>query len=396
MDTDVKAELKDKDDENAEDKMSAHDLMLEPVAIPSASKSGDDGCSTLGARSSTTTTLETPDHAHLDHSPKESRNDPSNWIPHCYTTIGGCSLHFLKPMLSAIEPISFSGLSLRGLVERGKREVSKRSLTDIIEFVTALDSETPLNGDMKFLPKLHFLLGQMSIARGRKGRDLRLPPDWLKDGYYRIVDETTEHPKVEHRYLGLVRALPMHKFQGGHEEIADARIDNNFSELRASISTIMGLKILICSQLFSDVIAASEGVVVSPDVKSQGQAVSVAALSTKPSSFITPKKDAETSPCGSPQPPPARLHTAQPEESFAPPAPPMLVVAAKAEVPTDDFLPPASPAEEPSDVKDEVADEPRKGRGRGRGRAARGVTSRKRPAEGVPAAAKAAPKKKTK
>lgn len=54
--------------------------------------------------------------------------DSSNWIPHCYTTFGGCSLNFLKPMLSAIEPIAFSALSLRGLIERGKREMSKISI----------------------------------------------------------------------------------------------------------------------------------------------------------------------------------------------------------------------------------------------------------------------------
>ena len=58
--------------------------------------------------------------------------------------------------------------------------MSKRSLTDIVELVTAPDYETPVNGEMKFLPTLHSLVGQMSVARGRKGRGLRLPPDWSR------------------------------------------------------------------------------------------------------------------------------------------------------------------------------------------------------------------------
>lgn len=178
--------------------------------------------------------------------------DPKQWIPHCYTTIGGCSLNYLKAMLSAIEPIAFSAFSLRGLLERGKREVSKRSVTDVLEFVTGLDYDTPLTGDMKYLPKLHTMLIATAEKLGRKGRDLQLPPDWNEVGYYQLLDLGTAVPKIKHVYLRVVRDLPLDPFAGEAEEITSAKIEMNFSEQRASISTPLRMKAILCSDVFAD------------------------------------------------------------------------------------------------------------------------------------------------
>ena len=86
------------------------------------------------------------------------------------------------------------------------------------------------------------------------------------------------------------------------------------AELTASAVRVSSSSVLDASTAGSVSVRGSEGVVVSPGVKSRDQADSVAALSTKPSSLLTPKKDAATSPRESPQPPPSRLQTAQPEE----------------------------------------------------------------------------------
>lgn len=119
--------------------------------------------------------------------------------------------------------------------------------------MTGLDSAASLTGDMKFVPKLHLLLQCISESNGRRGRDLRLPPQWEQVGYYELLDLTTAAPKLRHKYLNITRDLPMNKFSGGHSELLEARIECNFSEHRASISTCMGPKVLQCSQLFYDV-----------------------------------------------------------------------------------------------------------------------------------------------
>lgn len=175
-------------------------------------------------------------------------------LPHCYTTIGGCSLTYLKAMLSAIEPIAFSALSLRGMIERGKREVSKRSLTELIEFASGCDYDTPLNGDLRHIPTLHRALSDMSRARGRLGRDLRLPPNFDEVGFFVLEGLAGPQPSLRHRFLNCARPLPLAKFNNSMEEVASARVEMNYSEHRAFVSTKRGFKVLTCVTMFSDLI----------------------------------------------------------------------------------------------------------------------------------------------
>ena len=67
------------------------------------------------------------------------------------------------------------------------REVSKTAATSVLEFVSGLEADTPLSGSMKTQSLLHPELVRLRESKGRVGRELRLPPDWDKDGYYELT-----------------------------------------------------------------------------------------------------------------------------------------------------------------------------------------------------------------
>jgi hypothetical protein len=112
-----------------------------------ATRSLEGGTSTAGG--------EPPDVGDLQLQETPAINkDPSLWLPQCYTTLGAVSNKMLQQLLASVEPIAFSLLSLRGLCSPGRREVPKRAILELFEFVCGLDSDTILAGDMKFIPRL--------------------------------------------------------------------------------------------------------------------------------------------------------------------------------------------------------------------------------------------------
>ena len=175
-------------------------------------------------------------------------------LPGIFPSIGCCTVHWLKPMMRAIEDISFSPLSLRYLLEANKREIKKPVLLEIVEFSTDVSPDQPLEGRDRIITNLHARLKSLSERRGRVGRDSKLPPDWSKVGYYYLLDLNTSQPKVVHRYFGVTRPLPTVRFEGGGHEWKTARVDLPFSESRASVGTSKAFKLVMLRTLFEDLI----------------------------------------------------------------------------------------------------------------------------------------------
>lgn len=164
---------------------------------------------------------------------------------------------WLKFWLSHMEPVAFSVNNLKSLVRRGSREVTRDELLKLLEFVVGVESAQAISPDERQPGVLLHRLLDTNISMGRKGRDLVIPPDWSTDGEYLL------HHDGETTYL-------VHRFSESKIDLADfiedetllssdgmMQIDNNWSELRATLKRADGLFLFRCSALLSGMTKSS-------------------------------------------------------------------------------------------------------------------------------------------
>lgn len=113
----------------------------------------------------------------------------------------------------------------------------RSALEEITEFVWGLDSEWSANGVLREERVLVAFLLEESQKRGRRGRDLRLPPKWDVQGIYdmKIMDVDGDVVVViSHRF-----ALQFATFTSGlwrGSSPASLRLENNYSEQKAKLT----------------------------------------------------------------------------------------------------------------------------------------------------------------
>ena len=86
----------------------------------------------------------------------------------------------LRRVLSAAEPTTFSTCALRALIPKGKRQMPKGSLLEILEFI----SDVPPTHTFTDLDEFEQHIITANGNLGRRARDLRLPASWPRDGLY--------------------------------------------------------------------------------------------------------------------------------------------------------------------------------------------------------------------
>lgn len=156
-------------------------------------------------------------------------------VPTTYTTLGQLSIVLLtQRILGHLEPTVWSRGNLRALAQRGMREPSKANYCQLIEFATGCDCEYVINGQMRLWSKFLAYLEAQHVARGKRGLQIRLPPDWEARGLYGLAARDGE-VWVAHRYTGQELKVPMALFPEG-TKMEDLTVEANFSEKRARVT----------------------------------------------------------------------------------------------------------------------------------------------------------------
>lgn len=155
-----------------------------------------------------------------------------------YYTIKSWSSSKIQEYLSFTEEISLSNHAMRGLLQKGQRVPTKSKLEEIGEFVWGLDNDWSATGVLRQESALKQFLKLESEKRGRRGRDLRLPADWGKDGIYStsIVQDLKGRVAlvVKHKFIGEEAVFPAEAWTGSAP--SEIYVKNNHSEQRAQLA----------------------------------------------------------------------------------------------------------------------------------------------------------------
>eukprot|EP00971_Amphidinium_carterae_P350703 6491694-Amphidinium_carterae.2 len=135
-------------------------------------------------------------------------------------------------LLPSIEPASLSGANLRAVE---KRAGGKSSLLKILTYLVGLDSDYRVCGHLRSWSALLAALKERSELRGRRGRELILPVDWVEQGLYGIEDGCSEGVRILHRATQASRTIPWEEVPTC-ASVAELTIVQNWSESKAALS----------------------------------------------------------------------------------------------------------------------------------------------------------------
>jgi len=163
--------------------------------------------------------------------PLDIPTDEFDRLPLCDTTLGLLKVERLKAILLSLDEVTFTEHSIKALVPKGRRQVNKTLVLQVIELLTNWGTEQPLNA----VKSLHFLISQVKSAAeelGARSSRLRLPPVWKHDGVYILV-VTGCMIAITNRFTTVTVTLDGE--QQGIEDSAAAEVIHNWSENSARI-----------------------------------------------------------------------------------------------------------------------------------------------------------------
>lgn len=169
--------------------------------------------------------------------------DPSDVVPSTYWRLNQLSKHKLgEKVISQMGEPSLSMANLRAHVYPLGAQASQHVMVELFCFMTGLPDVFPLTQSMRCFSNLVALGRSRAKDRGRRAMALALPPDWERDGLYRMCkagagdgdSEGGEGIEVHYRWgsktVQLTRAqLPPHTGFG------DLQLQANWSEQLANI-----------------------------------------------------------------------------------------------------------------------------------------------------------------
>ncbi len=170
---------------------------------------------------------------------EDSNSD--NWLPRSYTRLDNTTASTLEEVVSVVVPVVCSKYALKGLKATKNSSVSfKTMLLEILEYATGFDVSTSLKGDLRHKPTLTSHLTKLSDERNSRASNLCLPPVWSssKDGIFELKETEEGCISVVDKTKKCSRLLSvskLHSHFGSDIEFKDLCINNNFSEVRASI-----------------------------------------------------------------------------------------------------------------------------------------------------------------
>jgi hypothetical protein len=92
----------------------------------------------------------------------------------------------LRTLVTALEKVSLSAFAIRALCKGQQREASQDALSEILEFCTGISLLSSINWDDwgGELTGLVTHMQELNGIKGRKARELELPPKWHLVGHY--------------------------------------------------------------------------------------------------------------------------------------------------------------------------------------------------------------------
>lgn len=123
------------------------------------------------------------DNGSLGGSSGFKRGDVQPVIPRCFQTWASCPPQYFVHLLSGAEPISLSAAALKSLSPNKSKHIPKKVLLELWERMTNLDPEESI------VPAAARSVECLAVdifnaERGRPMRDIRLPPQWSRDGCF--------------------------------------------------------------------------------------------------------------------------------------------------------------------------------------------------------------------
>lgn len=201
---------------------------------------------------------------------------PGARITDSYTRFGG--RHSLpgkawRAILEVLEPVACSRFSTQALIDKGKREICPEKATNIIEFMTGLDENTPLQGDLRDTLTLTRHLCALNDGNGRPAQQLRLPPDWSEQGWWIILEHDANSLSLGHR--GSEKVVAVTPAQLGIEpgpNFLKVYASQNYSMRRATLADMSGTKSKQCYSLY--MVAMKEEPAIETKVKMEPESAS--------------------------------------------------------------------------------------------------------------------------
>ena len=158
-----------------------------------------------------------------------------------YYTVKSWSAAMLQDFLSELEPISLSKDAMQAMVLPGKRKPAKHDLVAMLEFVSGLSVVWSACGELRLVANLLSFLQVQNNSRGRRARELRLPPDWDSMGIYTKVVRAGEDGEImleiQHRFTGDKFQFGSHFWEGSVAE--NIMLNLNYSETKAELIDII-------------------------------------------------------------------------------------------------------------------------------------------------------------
>lgn len=205
-----------------------------------------------GADEAEGSTLEVvPDH---DPETKEVLEAMSEEIPDRWLRFGGQRNQLpgkvLRMLMACCEPVAFSKYAIRAVIPHGKREVEAIDMLKYLEFMTGLDGCTELTGDFRKTLILIERLRELNESYGRPAKHLRLPANWLTDGWWNLDILDEENALLSSKFDGARKLhLTADVLDFFNETMIGVSLDLNWSYSRAVVVNASRSKRKNCKDL---------------------------------------------------------------------------------------------------------------------------------------------------
>ena len=157
-------------------------------------------------------------------------------VPTKYWHIEDMTATFLsQKVLPTLELASCSEANVKfALMRRGQAEYAQRIMLEAVEFMTGLSRRFALAKQMRILARFQAELSARNEARGRRGMDIRFPPDWRTMGLH-LVSVTGRDVMISHRCSNKKVEVHGEPAMPSWECAESLYVDDNYSETFATL-----------------------------------------------------------------------------------------------------------------------------------------------------------------
>jgi hypothetical protein len=108
------------------------------------------------------------------------------------STYGDLAFSTLSRAFQTAEPTIFTPANIKAMQLRGQRQVSITRMTDTLEYLSDINKDEVMDKSIRTKRAIIDHMVAEIHAKGRRGQDLVMPPDYKKQGPYEIKQKDTE------------------------------------------------------------------------------------------------------------------------------------------------------------------------------------------------------------